>query len=396
MSIPNLDADYVLLTGSTRVRKGPWLNGIVAAALVASAGCSVGPDYHRPSAVQSQTLPATFTGSTSFTNTAAWKPASPSAQLPRGAWWEIFDDTNLNGLEAHATAENQSLAQAAAAFEQARALVQAARANYFPQISAAPSFTHQRTSINAPVDGRPAGAAYTYNTLAVPLELNWEIDLWGRVRRQTAAAHARFTAAADDLEAAKLEIQSETASDYFTLRALDAEHAIVADTIETFRRSLELTQNRRRGGVVSDLDVSEADTQLRNAQAQLPAIELRREQLQHALAALCGRPASDFQIAVTPATSNAIPAVPLSLPSELLERRPDIAAAERRMAAANNDIGVAVSAFYPQINFNGLAGVQSVNAGTLFNWPSRLWAIGPSVDLPIFTGGLNRAQLESA
>jgi multidrug efflux system outer membrane protein len=202
-------------------------------------------------------------------------------------------------------------------------------------------------------------------------------------------------ASADDLESARLALQSEVAADYFSLRELDEENRVVADTIETFRRSLELTQNRRKGGIVSDLDVSQAETQLRSTEAELPAIELDRARVLHALATLCGQSAIRFQIAAGPLT-NAIPEVPPGVPSELLERRPDIAAAERRMAAANAQVGVAVSAFYPQVFISGLAGFQSIGADTLFDWPSRVWSIGPSVSLPIFTGGRNRSQLAQA
>ena len=359
------------------------------------AGCSVGPDYHRPDAVKDQNLPAAFTGETS-TNAGIWKAAQPAARLPRGAWWEIFGDEDLNRLETLATSQNQTLAAAQAAFEQARAQVGVSRANYYPQFTATPNANRQRTSKNAPDQGRPNGSAFTYNTFNVPVNLSWEIDLWGRVRRQTEGARARFAAAADDLEAARLEIQAEVAGDYFTLRALDAERSIVADTVGTYRHSLELTQNRRKGGVASDLDVSEAETQLRAAEAQLPALQLQRDEMLHAIATLVGQTATGFEIGAANPWTNAIPAVPSGVPSDLLERRPDVAAAERRMAAANADVGVAVNAYYPQVTLTGAAGFQSVSAGTLFQWPSRLWAIGPGVTLPLFTGGLNRAQLASA
>lgn len=363
--------------------------------LAALAGCSVGPDYHRPYALPTQTLPAAFTGETD-TNAAVWKAAQPAAQLPRGTWWEIFGDDNLSRLEVQATAHNQSVAASEATFEQARAQLAATRANYYPQFAATPNANRQRTSVNEPEQGHSTGAAFTYNTFNAPVTLNWEIDLWGRIRRQAEGARARFSAAADDLESARLEVQAEVASDYFTLRALDAEHGIVANTVETYRHSLELTQNRRKGGVASDLDVSEAETQLRAAQAQLPALQLERAQVLHALATLAGQTATDFEILAVPVWTNAIPAVPVGVPSELLERRPDVAAAERRMAAANADVGVAVNAFYPQVTLTGAAGFQSISAGTLFQWPSRMWAIGPGVTLPLFTGGFNRAQLASA
>lgn len=199
-----------------------------------------------------------------------------------------------------------------------------------------------------------------------------------------------------DLEALKLALQAELASDYLTLRALDREYAVVLRTTETFRRSLELTINRRKGGIATDLDVSEAETQLRTAEADLPALRLQRTRLVHALAVLCGQPASNFAINPEPKDQNEAPLVPAGLPSELLERRPDVAAAEQRMAAANAQVGVAQTAFYPRVRFDGLAGLQSVSASSWFDWPSRLWAVGPTLQFPLFTGGQNRAQLRFA
>jgi len=325
----------------------------------------------------------------------SWKPAEPSAHLSRGAWWKVFNNENLDRLESLASTNNQDLAAAIARFDQARAQLGVARADFYPQLAAAPGIVRQRTSVNAPVKGLPAGAAYTYNTFTVPADLNWELDLFGRVRREVASARARFAASADDLESVRLALQAEVASDYFGLCELDAERRVVADTIEAYRRSVELTQNRRKGGIVSDLDVSQAETQLRSTEAELPALDLQRADLLHALATLCGRAATGFQLATGPLT-NPLPAVPVSLPCELLERRPDIAAAERRMASVNAQIGVAVSAFFPRIFLTGAAGYQSVGTGTLFDWPSRMWSLGPSVTLPLFTGGRNRAQLATA
>jgi len=355
------------------------------------AGCSVGPKYHRPDVLESQPLPATF--STPASNSIAWKIAEPAANRPRGAWWQIFGDAELDRLESLAGLQNQSLIAAAAQLEQARALLRMARADFYPQISANPSLTRQRTSFNAPLQGHAAGSSYTYNTFTVPADLNWELDLWGRVRRQSEAAKARFHAAADDLESARLATQAEIAANYFELRALDAQRALVADTIAAYEHSLELVQNRRKGGIVSDLDVSQAESQLSAAQAALPALELQSVNRLHALAVLCGKPAMDFAIPTSVFASNTIPGIPPRLPAELLERRPDIAAAERRMAAANADIGGAKAAFFPKIVFNGLGGFESVSASSLFDWPSRMWAVGPSLNLPIFEGGRLRAQL---
>ena len=356
-------------------------------------GCKVGPDYHRPAPAGTNALPPAFSAGT---NAAQWKPAEPAARLPRGAWWELFSDAELNRLETLATVNNQDLVAAAARFNQARALVNVARAELFPQVQLDPNYIRQRTSWNEPQNGQAAGLAPTFNTFTLQLQAGWEADLWGRVRRQVESARARLAASADDLAGAQLAIQADLATDYFTARALEAEYDLLLRTAEAYRRSLELTRNRRKGGIASDLDVSEAETQLRTTEAQLPALALQRARLLHALAALCGQPATGFALTTNRVEPAPWPSVPVSLPSELLERRPDIAAAEQRMAAANAQIGVAQSAFYPRVRFNGLAGFQSVDASSWFDWPSRFWAVGPSLQLPIFTGGANRAQLAFA
>jgi NodT family efflux transporter outer membrane factor (OMF) lipoprotein len=242
----------------------------------------------------------------------------------------------------------------------------------------------------------PANAAYTYNLFTVPANASWEVDLWGRVRHLTAGARARMAAAADDLQSLELLLQAELAQDYFTLRAQDAEVQLLIDTAEAYRKSLDLTLNRRKGGVATDLDVSQAETQLRTTEAQIPALRLQRTQTLHAIATLCGRPATGFKAPELPVRDLPDVRQPAVVPSEWLQRRPDIAAEERRVSAANADIGVAETAFYPSLTFNGQAGFQSVNADTWLKWPSRLWALGPTVNLPLFTGGYNHAQLAAA
>ena len=361
-------------------------------------GCAVGPDYKRAAPLPPQPLPEKFSVNNP-TNATMWKVAAPSANAPRGEWWQMFADPILNHLETLALTNNQNLLAAAARFAQARDLVAAARSEFYPQLSAGGTpngdITRQRTSVNEPQQGEAAGVAHTYDTFTAPVYLGWELDLWGRVRRLSQAAHARFVASRDDFESARLAVSAEVATDYFSLRTMDDQYALITNTIETYRRSLELTQNRRRGGVVSDLDVAQAATQLHATEAELPDIQLHRAQTLHALAVLCGQSAVDFFIA--PASlPEAIPQVPASLPSELLEHRPDIAADERRMAAANADIGVAQAAFFPTVKIDGLAGFQAVSFSSWFNWPSRFWAVGPSLELPLFTGGLNRANLAAA
>lgn len=356
-------------------------------ALVAAGGCTLGPKYQKPLAAAPQSDRA-FT-----VNGVVWKTAVPAADHPRGEWWTSFGDTDLNVLEQTASTRNQNLVGTVAALTQARSLAKEARSLYFPQIAVDPNYSRNNTSLNAPVDGLPAGTAYHYNLYTLPAELSWEIDLFGRIRRQVEGARERMVAANDDLLSLRLLVQAEVAEDYFTLRAQDAEIKVLMDTAQTYRRSLELTRNRRKGGVATDLDVSEADTQLRSTEAQIPALRLQRAQMLHAIAVLCGQPAMSFQIPER--TGQLFPevAVPSLVPSELLERRPDIAAAERRVAAANADVGVAQTAFYPSLVFNASAGLQSISAGTLLDWPSRFWSLGPELNLPIFTGGYNRAQL---
>jgi NodT family efflux transporter outer membrane factor (OMF) lipoprotein len=360
---------------------------LLAAAL--AAGCKVGPNYQRPAAFGTNAMPAAF-GELTSTNLGDWKPAEPSAHLPRGTWWELFGDAELNRLETLAAEGNQDLAAAFARLEQARALVKVVRADLFPQVTGAASYNRQRTSENS-----IAGKSSTFNTFYVPLSASWELDLWGRVRRSVEGAKARLTATADDLESTRLLVEAEVAIDYITIRGLEAQTKVLEETIQTYHRSLDLTENRHKSGIATDYDVSLAQTQLKSTEAQLPEVELQRATFRHALATLCGRPASGFAIAPASGAAAVLPAIPVSVPSALLESRPDIASAERRMAAANEDIGVAVAAFYPTVTLSGLAGFQSIDAGTLFNWPSRVWALGPSVQLPLFTGGRNRAQLAS-
>jgi multidrug efflux system outer membrane protein len=381
-----------------RVREKASVHQMFLAAIILGllfAGCAVGPDYHRPAALGANPVPAAF-GDPAITNAGDWKTAEPSAHLPRGAWWELYDDPELNRLETLAAANNQQIAVALANFEQARASVSVARADFFPQISTSPSATRQRTSANASPTSAATGNSTTFNLFNVSANASWELDLWGRIRRAVEGARGTFTASADDLESAKLSVQAQVASDYFTLRALDAQSDLLTQTAVAYQRALELTQNRHKAGIASDLDVAQAETQLKSAQAQIPAVDLQRAQMRHALAVLCGQPATTFALTPNTVASTNLPAIPVAVPSEWLESRPDISAAERRMAAANANLGVAKAAFYPKVLLNGSGGFQSLSASTLFDWPSRLWAIGPSVQVPIFTGGRNRAQLASA
>jgi multidrug efflux system outer membrane protein len=364
--------------------------------VLALAGCTVGPNYQRPAALGTNALPAAFSNPP-ITNQTEWKPAEPSAHLPRGSWWELFGDPELNRLETLAGANNQQLAAALANFQQARALVNVARADFFPQISSTPAYTRERPSQNqVPNSTGFAPRNSTFNTFSVPLEASWEVDLWGRVRRSVEGARARLAASADDLESTKLSIQAEVAMDYFTLRSFEDQDRLLQATAVAYRRSLELTRDRHNSGIATELDVSQAETQLQSTLAQIPAIEVQHATLLHAIAALSGQAATGFEVAPTQDEPVVIPSIPVAVPSELLEHRPDIAGAERRMAAANADVGVAHAAFYPKLLLSGMVGYQSFDVSTLFNWPSHVWSFGPSLQVPLFLGGRNRAQLEAA
>ena len=360
-------------------------------ALTLAAGCAVGPDYRRPAAVTA--MPAAYAGAS-----GEWKIATPRAHLPKGRWWEVFGDPALSRLEAEAAAANQEIKAVAARFVQARAAVDLARSGYFPRIGGAVAVTRQSDSANRPLGntGEAAGpeASHSYNNFTLPFDLGYELDLWGRVRRQVESARASAEASAADLEGVKLAIAAEVAADYFALRALDAEKAALDASLAVYRTSLLLTRHRRAGGLASDLDVVQAETVLQTALAQQPALTRLRLQLVHALAVLTGRPASSFDLAGHP-LDRAPPAILPGLPSTLLERRPDVAAAERRMAAANAGIGVAKAAYFPAIRLTGAAGLQSVDIGSLFTWPSLFWAVGLSASVPVFDGRLG-ANLRAA
>lgn len=358
-------------------------------------GCVVGPSYQKPSALPSAALPEAF-GDTTITNTGDWKPAEPSAGLPRGSWWKVYDDPELNRLEMLAATNNQQIAMALANYDQARAAAKIARADFVPQISASASATRERTSANASPTSAAAGRSTTFNMFAATGDASWELDLWGRVRREGEGASANLATSADDLESAQLSIQAAVAIDYFTLCSLDEQAGLLRKTADAYAHSLELTRNRHKAGIANELDVAQADTQLKSARAQVTRLDLQRTQMRHSLAVLCGQPATIFALTPNRSVATTLPIIPVSVPSEWLEHRPDISAAERRMAAANANVGVVEATFYPAITLNASGGFQSVSASDWFTWPSHLWAVGPTLQVPLFTGGRNRAQLAGA
>jgi multidrug efflux system outer membrane protein len=362
---------------------------IAVLAIFLVQGCTVGPDYIRTNAT---TIAPTYRG-----DAGEWKVATPQAHLPKGRWWEIYGDSTLNQLEAEAAIANEDIKIALARFEQARAVADVTLSDIYPRIGLGAEAKRLHDSENRPLSntGKAAGAGYTYDNFSVPFTFSYELDVWGRVRRETESATASLQANAADLEGVKLSIAAEVAADYFTLRTFDSNKQTLLRTIDAYDKSLQLVHNRRAAGLISDLDVAQAETILNAAKAQLPDNELQRSRYQNALAVLVGKNPSVFAISEQ-SLEAALPIIPAGLPSELLERRPDVAAAERRMAAANANVGVAAAAFFPTIGLNAQGGVQSIGVGTLVSLPSALWAIGSSLTMPIFDGGKLKAKQRGA
>ncbi len=351
----------------------------------AVGGLAVGPDYRRPS------TPTT----TNFTDSAlgAWKEATPADAIARGDWWRLYHDSVLDDLEVQAAAANQDLKAAVARVTQARALARNAKADFFPTLSLDPFMVRVRQSENA-LNPAPNQLG---NSFAVPFDLTYELDLWGRVRRAFEGANLDAQARLAAFENTLLVLRVDVAQNYFTLRTLDTERAILRNTLGLRRDALGLVNARYQGGAASELDVSRAETELNATEAELLATDRRRAEVEHALAVLVGKPASEFAVKELPLDADTLPPViPAGLPSDLLERRPDIAEAERNLAAANARIGVAKAAFFPVVRLTGVAGFESMDVETLFNWESRVWSLGPSITLPIFQGGRNRANLKRA
>jgi NodT family efflux transporter outer membrane factor (OMF) lipoprotein len=347
--------------------------------LVMIFGCSVGPDYKRPDAP----VPS------SFKELKGWRQALPRDQEIRTKWWEAFGDPILNSLAEQVNVSNQSIALAESQYRQAQALVQLARANYFPTVAAGASYTRSL----------PPGGGGTYSAVdqhQVSLNAAWEVDLWGKVRRQVEGSTATAEASFADLQAMRLSMQAELALNYFQLRILDAQKKNLEEAVGAYGKALELTQNRYNAGVVAKADVAAAQTQLKSTQAQAIDVGVQRAQLEHAIAILTGKPPADFSL---PSVTIASPQIkiPVGLPSDLLERRPDIASAERKMAAANAQIGVAKAAYYPSISLSGSLGYLSSELATLFTAPSFFWALGPmALAATLFDAGARKAQTEQA
>lgn len=365
-------------------------------------GCSVGPKYHTPStdtpAAYKELTPA------DFPSTDGWKVAQPKDDALRGKWWEIFNDPQLNALEEKVNVSNQSIASAAASFFAARAMVREARSQLFPTVTVNPSITSQRTSSNTKTGSSTSAAtgtgtgvvalsSGTVSDFSLPFDATWQPDLFGRVRNTINAAAYGAQASAADLENTRLTMQADVAMDYFQLRGQDALKQLLDSTVAAYRTSVDLTRAQYETGVGTEESVTQAETQLASTQAQDVNLGIQRAEFEHAIAMLTGQPASTFSIPIEPLTSTP-PAIPIGVPSQLLERRPDIASGERLVAQANAQIGIARAAYFPTVTLSALAGFQSSSIANWFAWPSRFFSVGATGAETIFDAGLRRATVE--
>lgn len=358
---------------------------VAASGLLLLNGCLVGPKYVQPSV---PTPPVAFKELP-----PNWAQANPRDQLPKGKWWEIYQDQQLNSLEDRIAVSNQNLKVAYEQYMSTRDVVRQARSEIFPTLAVQPSGLRTTQSTN-----RPTATALTknqYSDIVLQGDLSYEVDLWGQVRRTIESARENAQASAADLENVNLSLHAELATDYFSLRGLDLQKQLLDSTVVDFQRALELTQIRFHGGVASDVDVSLAQTQLDAARAQDIDTGVQRAQLEHAIAVLTGQAASTFSIPPSPLTALP-PQIPTGLPSELLERRPDIAAAERRVASANAQIGIAITTYYPQISLSATGGLESGAIGTVLNGSSALWSVAGSAFETVVDGGRRRAVTQQA
>jgi len=372
--------------------KGHLPLACLACLTLAITACSIGPQYKRPE-VQ---VPAAYREAppASFKALSGWKEAQPNDGAARGKWWELFGDPQLNALQEQVDVSNQTLAVAEAQLRGARAAIGVVRAPLFPTVTSTVTATGTRQSLNRAAAGQNPSSA-TRSDYLLPLDTSYELDVWGRIRHNVEASTASAQASAADLETARLSIHAELAVDYFVLHGLDTQKQLLALTIAAFERALELTTNRYNQGVASQVEVLQARTQLETTRAQAIEVGVQRAQFEHAIAILLGKPPAEFTIPPEPITVQP-PVIPTGLPSELLERRPDIAAAERRVAAANAQIGIAQAAFYPTVTLRSSIGLESSSLTNLFSWPSALWSLGSSLVQSAFDGGRRRAVTEQA
>ena len=367
-----------------RIKQFLAVSGLGVCAL--AGGCTVGPNYKRVAAP----VPAKWDVS------EPWRESTPKDGVAKGEWWSAFHDDELGGLEKQALDANQTIKISTARLEQARASAAVQVATQFPSLATAPSAERQRLSGNRPANSNfPVASPVSQSNFVLPFTVGYEVDLFGRRRRSIEAAQASYQASAADLENVRLVITAELAGDYFTLRQLDTEIGILNRTVETLRKGLQLVDSRHKGGVASGLDVAEEETLLNTTRTQAILLQQQRKQFEDAIAVLVGRPAPDFHLSPKE-LQDAPPALDAGLPSDLLERRPDIAEAERQMAVANAQIGIARAAYYPSLNLFGTGGWQAADIAKLINVQSTFWAVGANVAESIFTGGSRRAQVQFA
>jgi NodT family efflux transporter outer membrane factor (OMF) lipoprotein len=364
--------------------------GLAATALaLLAAGCTVGPNYHRPAAVPD--APAWKENPPPPPNppNGTWKQAEPSDQVLRGKWWELYGDQQLNALEDKVAVSNQTLKAATEQYFQAREQVQVARSQFYPTLSAGPSISRTRESHNLP-NTVPGQTQYQYNEFSIGGQAQWQPDFWGQIRRTVEQTRANAQASAAQLANVELSLRAELATDYFQMRGLDAQKELLDNTVGSYEEYLKLTQIRFKGGVATDADVAEAQTQLEQTRAQDVDVGVARAQYEHAIATLIGVSASTFSLPAMP-QGQEIPQVPVGMPSQLLERRPDIAAAERQVDAANAQIGIAIAAYYPNISLSGSGGFTSGQPGTWIQGPSEMWSLGASAVELLFDAGRRHA-----
>jgi NodT family efflux transporter outer membrane factor (OMF) lipoprotein len=356
---------------------------VLLAALVSLTGCAVGPKYHP----QSVPIPP------AYKEIGNWKTAQPSDQNLGGNWWEIFQDAQLDALEQQVNVSNQNLKAAVAQYQEARAALRYARADYYPTITASPSATREKYSANSPLT--PSLRGETVNDFTVPLNLSYQVNAWGRVSRNVELYRAEAQASAADLAVVNLTMHADLAVDYFGARSLDAEEKILRDTVGQYEQALQLNQDRYEGGVASEVDVEQARTILETTRAQLVDVGVARAQYEHAVAVLAGKPPAEFALPPLPLTTPP-PPIPIGVPSELLERRPDIAASERLVASANAQVGLAKLAYYPLVNLVASGGFDSKTITTLIQGPSIIWSVGASAAVTVFDVGRRRSLNDQA
>jgi NodT family efflux transporter outer membrane factor (OMF) lipoprotein len=363
---------------------------LLGGVLLISSGCTVGPNYTRPSAVAPPAFKEAPPPDFKEAEAQGWKQAEPGDAYLKGRWWEVYRDPALNALEEQVAISNQNVQQYEALYREAKAAVRVARAALFPTVTTGPSISFSGNRSAAAAAGAGSASAATTSGVqqfySLPFDVSWEPDLWGAIRRGIASAADSAVAAAGDIENAKLLYQAELAQDYFQLHGTDADIDLLRRTESSYKEYLDLTRNRFTSGIASDLDVAQAETQLYGAQSSLIDLGVTRAQLEHAIAILAGKAPVEVDVAEKPLTTLP-PPVPIGVPSLLLQRRPDIAAAERRVAAANEQIGIAIAAFYPNLTLSGSAGLESSSLAKWFTWPSRFWSVGPSLSETLFDAG---------